>query len=152
MNDYDPATYWSDVANRASQRPRGQEVAGNDAPYYRYKRQLFLERFLASIPVEGQSLLEVGCGPGGNLRELAQRKPSRLVGCDVAPGMIELAQETVEDLGVEVKLIDGPALPFGDLEFAISITVTVLMHNPANRVASLAEEMAHVTRSSIYLN
>jgi len=151
MTGYDPATYWSDVARRARERGQGKDVAGDDSPYYRYKRHLFLKRFLSTIPVEGQRVLEVGCGPGGNLRELALRKPSRLVGCDVAPGMVELARDAIDHLGAEVLLTDGSSLPFSDLEFDLSLTVTVLMHNSANRVAKLASELARVTTSSIFI-
>jgi SAM-dependent methyltransferase len=149
--DYDPATYWSGVARRARERMRGAEVAGDDSPYYRYKRHLFLKQFLSMVPIEGRSALEIGCGPGGNLRELARRGPARLVGCDVAPGMVDLAQEAVEGMGVEVTLIDGSTLPFADREFDIALTVTVLMHNPSSRVAQLAEQMARVTKSSIFV-
>ncbi len=151
MTSYDPASYWSDVARRARERMRGGEVAGDDSPYNRYKRQLFLDRFLATVPVEGRSVLELGCGPGGNLRELARRAPGRLVGCDVAPGMVELARQTVQGSDVEVELTDGVILPFADGEFDISFTVTVLMHNPSTTVAQLAAQMARVTRSSIYV-
>src|SRR5579872_3075672 len=151
MTSYDPASYWSDVARRAQERMRGSEVAGDDSPYNRYKRQLFLERFLATIPAEGRSVLELGCGPGGNLRELTRRAPSRLVGCDVAPGMVELARKTVKGSNVEIALTDGVILPFADGEFDVSFTVTVLMHNPSTTVAQLAAQMARVTRSSIYV-
>jgi len=65
--------------------------------------------------------------------------------------MVELAREAVGNLGVNVQLVDGVTLPFSDSEFDSSLTVTVLMHNPASRAVQLAAEMARVTSSSIYV-
>jgi SAM-dependent methyltransferase len=152
MADYKADEHWSEVADKASRRGRrGRLVAGDDAPYYRYKRRLFVEKFLAQIPTGGTSVLEVGCGPGGNLAELLERQPRRLVGCDVAPGMVETARETYGARGVEVVLIDGTTLPFGDREFDVSFTATVLMHNPEPTMEQIVAEMCRITGSSVYL-
>ena len=67
VNDqYDPRTYWDRVADEIGDRPSGQELAGDDSPVYRYKRARLVEA-LQGVPVHGNALLEVGCGPGGNL-------------------------------------------------------------------------------------
>ncbi len=151
MAEYRADEHWSEVAGKAARRDRGgREVAGDDAPYYRYKRKLFLEKFLSQIPVEGMSVCEIGCGPGGNLVELLPRGPRRLVGCDVAPGMVDTARERLGDRA-EVVQIDGEKLPFEDREFDITFTVTVLMHNPDSRMRRIAEEMCRITRSQVYL-
>jgi SAM-dependent methyltransferase len=152
MARYNAAEHWSDVATKAGGRGgRGRLVAGDDAPYYRYKRRLFLQKFLSQIPTEDKSILEVGCGPGGNLVELLRRNPKRLVGCDVAPAMVEAARQEREAEGAEIVLIDGESLPFADQEFDLSFTVTVLMHNPEQRKAQIIGEMCRTTRSQIYL-
>lgn len=152
MAKYNAAEHWSDVATKAGRRgDRGRLVAGDDAPYYRYKRRLFLQKFLSQIPTEENSILEVGCGPGGNLAELLRRSPKRLVGCDVAPAMVESARHEKEVEGAEVVLIDGESLPFADQEFDVSFTATVLMHNPEQRKAKIIDEMCRTTRSHIYL-
>jgi ubiquinone/menaquinone biosynthesis C-methylase UbiE len=114
---------WNRVADEIDRR--GGVLAGDDTPFHRYKREKFLRRFLDSMPVEGRSVLEVGCGPGGNLAELMKRRPRRLVGCDIAPNMVKLAQRT----GVEVVVVDGSGQPFGDREFDLVFTATVLQHN-----------------------
>ena len=126
-------------------------VAGDDAPYYRYKRRLFLDKFLSQIQVEGKAVLEVGCGPGGNLAEMLRRHPRRLVGCDVAPAMVDAARRDQAADGAEVILSDGDSLPFADQEFDVSLTVTVLMHNPEDRKDQLIREMCRVSKSHIYL-
>ncbi len=75
MTAYEPREYWSNVAEDIGRRADGTAVASVDSPFYRYKREQFVERFLRSIPARGRSVLEVGCGPGGNLRELARLEP-----------------------------------------------------------------------------
>ncbi len=152
MTDYDAAAHWSEVAAKAGERDAGGRlVAGDDAPYYRYKRRLFLDKFLSQIPVEGKAVLEVGCGPGGNLAEMLRRHPKRLVGCDVAPAMVDATSRAQPADGAEVILIDGKSLPFADQEFDVTLTVTVLMHNPDHRKDQLIREMCRVSKSRIYL-
>jgi len=51
-----------------------------------------LERFLC----RGQSVLDVGCGPGTLTREIAQRvDPGAVVGMDVNPAMIRTSEEAI---------------------------------------------------------
>ena len=51
-------------------------------------------------PLQGKSLLDVGCGSGRYCFEYAQRGAGRVVGVDFAPAMIELARRYAETLGV----------------------------------------------------
>jgi ubiquinone/menaquinone biosynthesis C-methylase UbiE len=51
-------------------------------------------------PVQGKSVLDVGCGPGHYAITLAQRGASRVVGIDFADGMLKLASEHAAKLGV----------------------------------------------------
>jgi SAM-dependent methyltransferase len=136
-------SYWNKVADEIDER--GGVVAGDDTPFNRYKREKFLRRFLGSMPVEGVAVLEVGCGPGGNLAELMRRQPRRLVGCDISPKMVKLAQRT----GVEIFALDGTGLPFADREFDLVYTVTVLQHNP--EIDELIADMCRVSRQAVEL-
>src|SRR3954451_14124810 len=53
----------------------------------------------------GCRLLEVGCGRGVALTELARRcRPSRLVGIDIAPELIALAQARLDRCGGSAEL------------------------------------------------
>lgn len=126
---YDIESYWSRVANEIGRRESGTLVAGDDDPYYRYKRRKFLRRFLATLDVAGQRVLELGCGPGGNLLELVQRGPASLTGIDISSSMLSLARRTVQGLPVELKKTDGEHLPLEDLSVDTAFTVTVLQHN-----------------------
>jgi SAM-dependent methyltransferase len=151
--EYDPAAYWSRVAEQVGARNEGDDwdLAGNSGPFDRYKRELTLSR-LRDLPVSGRAVLELGPGPGGNLRALSAQRPSRLVGADVADGMLELALRNTDGLEVElVHLAGDDRLPFADREFDTSLAVTVLQHNRTDVAARLVKELARVTRSTLAL-
>jgi SAM-dependent methyltransferase len=127
-------------------------IAGDDSPFQRYKRDRFLERFLRPVGWVGKRALEIGCGPGGNLLEIARQSPSLTVGVDVAPGMIELARvNTANAPRIEVYRIDGYSLPFESQSFDVAFTATVLQHNDDATVGSLLAEMCRVARERVIL-
>ncbi|MBD3297074.1 MAG: methyltransferase domain-containing protein [candidate division Zixibacteria bacterium] len=51
-------------------------------------------------PIEGRTVLDIGCGTGTYAIRLAQRGASHVLGIDPAPRMIELARERAEARGV----------------------------------------------------
>jgi 2-polyprenyl-3-methyl-5-hydroxy-6-metoxy-1,4-benzoquinol methylase len=51
-------------------------------------------------PIEGKSILDVGCGSGRFCIAYAQRGASRVVGIDFAEAMINLARQIAESAGV----------------------------------------------------
>jgi hypothetical protein len=71
----------------------------------------------------------LGSGPGGNLSEIATRKPSELHGADISSSMINLATKLLEGKNVQLHKINGLSLPFEDNSFDIVFTATVLQHN-----------------------
>jgi 2-polyprenyl-3-methyl-5-hydroxy-6-metoxy-1,4-benzoquinol methylase len=88
-------SHWSEVSERISEREDGNLLTGDDNPYYRYKAAQFAAWFLPQIPVEGLNVLDVGRVAGGNLLNMARHNLERLVGCDQAVAMIELARRHV---------------------------------------------------------
>jgi SAM-dependent methyltransferase len=66
-----------------------------------------------------------------------------LVGCDISPKMVKLAQRT----GVEAVALDGTGLPFADREFDLVFTVTVLQHNP--EIEELVAEICRVSGQGV---
>ncbi|MGH9592278.1 MAG: class I SAM-dependent methyltransferase, partial [Bryobacteraceae bacterium] len=62
-------------------------------------------RFVKSVegcqPIEGKSVLDVGCGPGHYSITLAQRGAARVIGLDVADGMLDIATRHAHSAGVE---------------------------------------------------
>jgi len=75
-------------------------------------------------------ILDVGCGTGLLLRELARRLPgaAELTGLDAAPGMIEQALARATD--PRLRFVRGVAeqLPFDDAAFDLVISTTSFDH------------------------
>ena len=152
--NYHPEAYWSGVATEIRKRGPQNRVAGDDNPFFRYKRQKFLRRFLASLDFRGKVVLEVGCGPGGNLLEVVRSGAPHVIGIDISSEMLALVAETLHrHLGlVELRKTDGERLPLADRSVDLAFTVTVLQHNtdPA-MFQPLVAELCRVTRQTLVL-
>jgi SAM-dependent methyltransferase len=151
---YQAEAYWSGVAEQIRQRSIGGDIAGDDAPYFRYKRRKFLKRFLEQLDVKGKTVMELGCGPGGNLLILSKKGPAQLIGVDVSSAMLELAGRTTAGAAcpVDLRKTDGTSLPLPDLAVNLAVTVTVLQHNPDAQVLDrMIEELCRVTQETLVL-
>lgn len=70
--------------------------------YLRKSMRLRYEKTIAGCsPIEGKSVLDIGCGPGHYSVELARRGAGEVLGVDFADGMIKLAQDRARAAGVE---------------------------------------------------
>ncbi len=80
----------------------------------------------------GQSLLDVGCGPGTITADLALLvAPGEVVGFDAAPDVVAQAQAHAADLGLEnlrFEVGDLFALPFAEASFDVVHLHQVLQH------------------------
>jgi SAM-dependent methyltransferase len=129
MTTYDPETYWTRVAGEIARRPSGNVLSGDDDPFHEYQRRKMLRRFLDTLDVTGQTVLEVGCGPGGNLLHLQRYHPRRTIGVDISSRMLDLARQRLRDHPqVELLKTDGRRIDLDDCIADVTITVTVLMH------------------------
>ena len=97
---------------------------------------------------EGERILDVGCGTGGETRALAPRlgAAGRLVGVDRSATMIAVARERAAglDLPVEYRVADAHRLPFADGAFDACYATSVLMLVDEPR--QVLAEMARVIR------
>jgi ubiquinone/menaquinone biosynthesis C-methylase UbiE len=94
----------------------------------------------------GATILDVGCGAGADLRELAALvgRSGRVVGIDSSSTMVAQARERTAGLPVECQVGDAHALAFGDERFDACRADRVLQHL-ADAPRGLAE-LIRVTR------
>ena len=97
----------------------------------------------------GQSVLEVGCGPGAIVRRLALRTQgqNRIVGADVNQYLLReaavLAKRDGLDHFIELQTGDAEQLPFPDGQFDVTIACTVMEEGNADRMLA---EFVRVTK------
>jgi SAM-dependent methyltransferase len=149
-----PEPYWSRVAIDIRKRGPDNYVAGDDNPFYRYKRRKFLARFLGSIDFDSKVVLEVGPGPGGNLLQIIRAGAKRVIGIDISKQMLDLAAETLRGQETNVQLLktDGEHLPLANNSANLTLTVTVLQHNTdTSMFQRLIGEICRVTEGTVVL-
>jgi ubiquinone/menaquinone biosynthesis C-methylase UbiE len=86
-------------------------------------RSTYVSRILSFLKPD-MTLLDVGCGTGHIIQELAtDRKPSELVGLDVSKAMLKVAKPNCSKFdNVGLVVAHGLKLPFPDQAFDIIIT------------------------------
>ena len=98
---------------------------------------------LRSLPADGVAVLEVGCGDGALLVELASRRPGwTLAGAEVSRAAAAIASARPPHLRVECY--DGVRLPWPDGSFDVGILSHVLEH--ADQPEMTLRETARVCR------
>jgi ubiquinone/menaquinone biosynthesis C-methylase UbiE len=111
-----------------------------DSPWY----QLVREKIGS---VQGLRVLEVACGRGGFVGELA-RAGAQVTGCDFSMSALAVAQARIGRLhgGARADLIQGDAqsLPFGTESFDLIVSCETIEHLP--NVRSALREMWRVAR------
>ena len=89
-------------------------------------------------PVEGASVLDLGCGAGGQLA-LCQARGCRAFGIDRSPAMLRVARQRL-GAGSDLRVGDAASLPFADGSFDL-VLATLVLHemSPRVRAATLRE-------------
>jgi ubiquinone/menaquinone biosynthesis C-methylase UbiE len=110
-----------------------------------------LRRFLRSVPVRrGQVVLEVGCGTGVVLRELAEcvGPRGRVLGVDPSRWLVRAATHLLRSdprrRRIALRVAPGEHLPFAADRFDATVAVTVLLH--VADPLSVVKEMVRVTK------
>src|SRR5262245_47955151 len=97
-------------------------------------------------PQPGEKILDLSTGTGWTSRVVA-RRGARVVGADIAEGLLEVARAQAynEDLPIKYELGDAENLPFDDGEFDAVISTFGVMF--ASRPEAAAAELARVVRT-----
>ena len=129
-------------------RDRDVQAFHDRSPDYEtgYRGQLHAEIVTRSLDLalshypSPDRILDVGCGTGLLLRDLARRLPgaASLVGIDAAAGMIEQARAGASDPRLRFEQGSAERLPFPDGAFDLVISTTSFDHW-ADQRAGLAE-------------
>lgn len=148
---YVPENYWDNVAEQILLRDTNNFLAGDNDPFYVYKRKKFL-RLLRSISFAGKKVIEIGPGPGGNLIEIYSQQPAYLTGADVSSLMVNICRQNIGNTNIEIIKTNGKDLPFESGCFDIAITAAVLQHITDEAILSeLIKSISRVTRSDVYI-
>ena len=136
----------ADGQTNVDEMAKSLEARGRTPAQARLRR-----RFLKFVPVKpGERVLEVGCGTGVVVRDLAALVGRRgeVVGVDASRRLLEraraLCRRAAEGTRITLRVADGASLPFAAGRFDAALAVTVILHvaDPVRVV----REMARVTR------
>ncbi len=93
------------------------------------------------------SVLEIGCGYGKQLRALRAQLDVPLVGLDFSPTQLDQARRYLSDLcRIDLVLGSGTRLPFPDGAFDLVLTSAVILHNPPPAAEWIRCEVLRVGR------
>jgi ubiquinone/menaquinone biosynthesis C-methylase UbiE len=132
----DVADFWNRNVCQADlpQTVRGTREFFDEVEAIRYKYHYHLPPLFERMKLacgEGGKLLEVGCGMGTDLLQLA-RTGINVTGVDLTEAGIELARKRFDVYGTqaELKVADAENLPFVGREFDVVYSFGVLHHTP----------------------
>lgn len=80
---------------------------------------------ISGLRVSPAEILDIGTGTGGVAFLLgAKFKDAKIVGCDIAPGMIQKAKQNNRYENVSFEAADAENLPFADKRFDLAVSST----------------------------
>ena len=107
------------------------------------KETLHTASLVAPHVARGASVLDVGCGEGYVLEELAAHGAGELFGVDV----VDIRREKARPF----RLFNGVDLPFSDARFDVVVLSFVLHHVPDARKCALLREALRVCRGTVVI-
>lgn len=141
--------YWDDRARQHREQP----AATTDDVYLRELESATLIERLSHVSRPGARVLDVGCGNGYTVLNIARALPDReFLGVDFSAGMVESAQAS---LAAHPELADRVAFQLGDVtalaelfgaqRFDVVVSTRCLINLPSVEAQSRAlEQIAHV--------
>lgn len=114
-----------------NQKQQDFNLFANEYAQHRQIDPPVLEDLITTGKLQANSvILEVGCGTGNYLRQLAAQTQARCYGIDPAERMLALAQAHNNAKGIDWRLGHAQQLPFADETFDLVYSVDVSHHIP----------------------
>lgn len=96
---------------------------------------------LKRLPADRRLVLDLGSGTG----ELAKKLTGRIIGVDIAPGMVRVAKQKIKQKNISFKVADAERLPFKRESFDLVVSNASVQWMDLRRVA---KEASRVLRSN----
>jgi ubiquinone/menaquinone biosynthesis C-methylase UbiE len=96
-------------------------------------------------------VIDVGCGTGGLLAEVARRYPRvRATGVDADPGILAIAARRLArwDSRISLHVVRAESLPFPDAAFDVAVSTLAFHHLPTPAKHAALGEIRRVLRAS----
>ena len=137
----DPKGFWR-VTSHAEGYDRGRfgHLWGR---IYRFAEERAIRRALRGLARDGR-ILDAACGTGRITSLLVAEGFTEVVGCDISPAMIDVAQRRLPL--VEFLPGDATALPFPDDSFDAVTCIGLVMHLDGETRVRVLRELARVSR------
>lgn len=127
----DVKQYWSTHVNdiEVIRAPLGSAEFLDELEQYRYEKMPYLRRIVTSASLRDKRLLEIGCGPGVDLVQLAAAG-ARVTAIDLTPEAVSLARQHLAVRGLTATVLEANAeqLPFEEGTFDVVYSHGVLHH------------------------
>jgi len=138
-----PRKYW--------QKRGGQTYfEEQEAAYDRTLRSDFIAEEVSRLNCH--SLLEIGCGYGKQLKNIASRKEMLLTGVDYSHSQLLKAKSYCGKIGVHLGESDAMRLPFADKCFDAVLSSAVILHNEYPKAQEIIAEIIRVSERYLIHN
>lgn len=130
---------------KIAKSPAGTREFFSEIEEYRFEKLHYLPILVDFNGYKGQRVLDVGCGVGNDLSRFC-RGGSEVVGVDLAPHSIELAENNFEQRGLkgDFYVMNGEQMTFPDDSFDVVYCHTVLHFTP--RPKKMISEIVRVLK------
>lgn len=110
-----------------------------------------LELLAGLVPLDGQRIIELGCGSAALARALLSRHPgSRVTGLEVDERQLA-KNRAAPQAGLEFVAAGAQAIPFPDAAFDLALMLKSLHHVPMPLLSQALDEVARVVRGGGHL-